>query len=76
MGAESSYREALQLARDQGGRLFELRAATGLAQLWHEQGRTGAARELLAPIAGWFGTGADAPDLHEAEALLDRLGSG
>ncbi|MBV9755608.1 MAG: AAA family ATPase, partial [Alphaproteobacteria bacterium] len=39
MGAESSYREALQLARDQGGRLFELRAATGLAQLWHEQGR-------------------------------------
>jgi class 3 adenylate cyclase/predicted ATPase len=71
--AESSYREALQRARDQGGRLFELRAATSLARHWRKQGRAAAARELLGGIAGWFGGDRDAPDVSAAEALLEQL---
>ena len=53
---------------------MELRAATSLARLWGEQGRRGEARELLAPLYGWFTEGFDTPDLKEAKALLDELG--
>jgi len=51
---------------------YELRAATSLARLWGEQGRT-EARELLAPVYGWFTEGVDTADLKEAKGLLDKL---
>jgi predicted ATPase len=71
--AEESFRTALAIAREQGTRGYELRAATGLARLWREQGRRTAARELLAPVYGWFTEGFDTADLKEAKALLDEL---
>ena len=54
---------------------FELRAATSLARLWRDQGKVQQARELLAPVYGWFTEGFDTRDLKEAKALLDELGS-
>jgi class 3 adenylate cyclase/predicted ATPase len=71
--AEDSFRTALAIAREQGTRGYELRAATSLARLWGEQGRQVEARELLAPVYGWFTEGFDTPDLKEAKALLDEL---
>jgi tetratricopeptide (TPR) repeat protein len=53
-GAEQSYRQALATAERQGAKLFELRAATSLARLWRDQGKREQARELLAPVYGWF----------------------
>jgi predicted ATPase len=73
--AEDSFRIALTIAREQGTRGYELRAATSLARLWREQGRRGEARELLAPVYGWFTEGFDTADLKEAKALLDELAS-
>ena len=70
---EDSFRTALAIAREQGTRGYELRAATSLARLWREQGRRGEARELLAPVYGWFTEGFDTADLKEAKALLDEL---
>ena len=72
-GAEQLYNRALVLAREQEARSLELRAAVSLARLWREQGRTKEARELLAPLYGWFTEGFDTPDLVEAKALLDAL---
>ena len=60
-------------AREQGTRGYELRAATSLARLWREQGRRAEARDLLAPLYGWFTEGFDTTDLKEAKALLDEL---
>jgi predicted ATPase len=71
--AEDSFRTALAIAREQGTRGYELRAATSLARLWGEQGRRAQARELLAPVYGWFTEGFDTADLKEAKALLDEL---
>jgi len=71
--AEDSFRTALAIAREQGTRGYELRAATSLARLWREQGRRADAHELLAPICGWFTEGFDTPDLKEAKALLAEL---
>jgi predicted ATPase len=71
--AEDSFRTALAIAREQGTRGYELRAATSLARLWHEQGRRGEARKLLAPLYGWFTEGFDTADVKEAKALLDEL---
>ena len=71
--AEDSFRTALAIAREQGSRGYELRAATSLARLWREQGRRGEARELLAPLYGWFTEGFDTADLKEAKALLAEL---
>jgi predicted ATPase len=71
--AEDSFRTALAIAREQGTRGYELRAATSLARLWAAQGRQGEARELLAPLYGWFTEGFDTPDLKDAKALLDEL---
>jgi len=71
--AEESFRSALAIAREQGTRGYELRAATSLARLWREQGRRGEARELLAPVYGSFTEGFDTRDLKEAKALLDEL---
>ena len=60
-------------ARSQNARLLELRAATSLARLLRDQGKPQQARELLAPIYGWFTEGFDTLDLKEAKALLDEL---
>jgi len=71
--AEESYHQALAVARRQSAKLFELRAATSLARLWRHQGKPQQARELLAPIYGWFTEGFDTLDLKEAKALLEQL---
>jgi len=71
--AEESFRTALAIAREQGTRGYELRAATSLARLWREQGRRGEARDLLAPLYGSFTEGFDTADLKDAKALLDEL---
>ena len=64
---------AIDTAREQNARLEELRAATSLARLWTDQGKRDEARDLLAPIHGWFTEGLDMRDLKEAKALLDDL---
>ena len=71
--AEDSFRTALAIAREQGTRGYELRAATSLARLWREQSRQSEARDLLAPLYGWFTEGFDTADLKDAKALLDQL---
>ena len=71
--AEDSFRTALVIAREQGTRGYELRAATSLARLWRKQGRRNEARDLLAPLYDSFTEGLDTPDLKEAKALLDEL---
>jgi predicted ATPase len=73
VGAEASFRNALEVARRQSGKLWELRAATGLARLWQQQDRKKEARELLAPAYDWFTEGFDTRDLKEAKALLEEL---
>jgi predicted ATPase len=70
---ESALRTALQIAEEQGAFLLKLRAATSLARLWRDQGKTQQARELLAPVYGWFTEGFDTLDLKEAKALLEEL---
>jgi predicted ATPase len=72
--AQSILEEALRTAQRQGARFFELRAASRLARLLSEAGQRDQARDLLAPIYGWFTEGFDTPDLKEAKALLDALG--
>jgi predicted ATPase len=71
---ESIFRQAIEIARAQESRSFELRAATSLARLWQRQDKHHAARELLAPVYEWFTEGFDTRDLKEAKALLDELG--
>jgi predicted ATPase len=71
--AEELYRKALSVAQEQEAKLWELRAAASLARLWRDQGRCGAARDLLAPVYGWFTEGFATPDLKAAKMLLDEL---
>jgi len=71
--AELSYHQALSIARQQSARLFELRAATSLARLWHDQGKEPEARDLLAPVCGWFTEALDLPVLEDAKELLAQL---
>jgi len=73
---EASIRQALELARKQQAKSWELRAATSLARLWGEQGRGAEAHGLLAPVYGWFAEGVDTADLKDARALLDDLATG
>jgi predicted ATPase len=73
--AEAWLRRALDVARRQEAKSLELRAAISLARLWQQQGKRDAARELLAPIYGWFTEGFDTADLQEAKALLEALGA-
>ena len=70
---EANLRQAIAVAQRQGAKGWELAAATRLARLWGEEGRRAEARELLAPIYGWFTEGHDTPDLKQAKALLDEL---
>ena len=72
--AEELYRKALSIAAEQEAKLWELRAAVSLARLRRDQGRRAEARDLLAPIYGWFTEGFGTPDLKDAKALLDELG--
>ena len=71
--ADLLYR-AIELSREQGSHLWRLRAAIDLAELLRDQGQPDKARELLAPIHGWFGEGFDAPDLRRGSRLLEALG--
>ena len=73
--AQAHFERALEIARAQLLRSWELRAATSLARLWRDHGRRAEAHDLLAPVYGWFTEGFDTPDLREAKALLDELAS-
>ena len=72
-GAEASYHEAIAIAQRQSAKLWELRAAASLARLWRDQGKRTEARDLLAPVYGWFTEGFGTPVLRQAEALLVEL---
>ena len=71
--AEVYFERALAVARQQQAKSWELRAAMSLARLWRDQGKPQQARELLAPVYGWFTEGFDTLDLKEAKALLEEL---
>jgi predicted ATPase len=71
--AEELYYKALSIAKEQEAKLWELRAAVNLTRLRRDQGRLTEARDLLAPVHGWFTEGFDTPDLKEAKTLLDEL---
>jgi predicted ATPase len=71
--AEEYFERALAVARQQQAKSWELRASMSLARLWRDQGKVRQARELLAPVYGWFAEGHDTRDLKEAKALLEEL---
>jgi len=71
--AEASLHKAIEVARRQQAKSWELRATVSLCRLWQQQGRMGEARQMLAEIYGWFTEGFDTPDLQEAKALLEEL---
>ena len=71
--AEAYFERALAVARQQQAKSWELRAAMSLARLWRDQGKVQQARELLAPVYGWFTEGFDTRDLKDAKALLEEL---
>jgi predicted ATPase len=70
---QTYFERALAVARQQQAKSWELRAAMSLARLWRDQGKVQQARELLAPVFGWFTEGFDTRDLKEAKALLADL---
>jgi predicted ATPase len=71
--AEGGFKQAIEIARVQGAKLLELRAAVSLARLWQDQGNRGEARDLLAPVLEWFTEGFDTADLNEAKSLIESL---
>jgi predicted ATPase len=71
--AEPYFERALEIARAQKAKSWELRAAMSMARLWRDQGRRQQAHDLLARVYGWFTEGFDTLDLKEAEALLEQL---
>jgi class 3 adenylate cyclase/predicted ATPase len=71
--AEAYFERALAVARQQQAKSWELRASMSLARLWRDQGKVQQARELLAPVYGWFTEGFDTRDLKEAKGLLEEL---
>jgi predicted ATPase len=71
--AEVSFHQAIEIARRQQARSWELRAAMSLSRLWQSQNKREEARQLLAGIYDWFTEGFDTPDLKEAKALLEEL---
>ena len=72
-GAQAHFQRAVEIARVQHARSWELRAATSLARLWRDQGKRAEACDLLAPVYGWFTEGIDTLDLKEADVLLRAL---
>jgi class 3 adenylate cyclase/predicted ATPase len=74
--AELCFHHAIEIARNQQAKSFELRTATSLARLWQRQGKRQDAYDLLAPVYGWFTEGFDTADLIDAKALLDELSEG
>jgi class 3 adenylate cyclase/tetratricopeptide (TPR) repeat protein len=75
IAAEASYREAIHASREMNAHLPELRATTGLAQVWQQQGRTDEALQLVSDCLDWFSEGFEAPDLIEAKTLVEDLNS-
>jgi predicted ATPase len=73
--AEAYFKRSLSVARAQQAKSWELRAAMSMARLWRDQGKPQQARELLAPVYGWFTEGFDTRDLKDAKALLEELAS-
>ena len=73
--AEAYFDRALAVSRQQQAKSWELRAAMSMARLWRDQGKRDEARDLLAPVYGWFTEGFDTLDLKEAKKLLDELGA-
>ena len=71
--AEAYFERALAVSRKQQAKSWELRAAMSMARLWRDQGKVQQARELLAPVYGWFTEGFDTRDLKDAKALLEEL---
>jgi predicted ATPase len=71
--AQRISNRALAAARQQQAKSWELRAAMSMARLWRDQGKRREARDLLAPVYGWFTEGFGTLDLKEAKALLDEL---
>ena len=71
--AETHFSHALEVARRPQTKSWELRASMSLARLWRDQGKVQRARELLAPVYGWFTEGFETRDLKEAKVLLDEL---
>jgi predicted ATPase len=71
--AQAYFERALAVARQQQAMSWELRAAMSMARLWRDQGKRDEARELLAPVYGWFTEGFDTSDLQDAKKLLDEL---
>jgi predicted ATPase/DNA-binding SARP family transcriptional activator len=70
---EACFRQAIEVARQQQAKSWELRAVMSLCRLWQEQGKREEARQMLAGIYGWFTEGFDTPDLKEARVLLEEL---
>jgi predicted ATPase len=73
--AQEYFERALAVARAQQAKSWELSAAMSMARLWRDQGKREEARDLLAPVYGWFTEGFDTLDLKEAKSLLDQLSS-
>jgi predicted ATPase len=71
--SQAYFERALAVARRQKSKSWELCAAISMARLWRDQGKRDEARDLLAPVYGWFTEGFDTRDLKEAKALLDEL---
>jgi predicted ATPase len=71
--AEAYFNHALTTTRAQEAKSWGLRTAMSMARLWRDQGKPQQARELLAPVYGWFNEGFDTRDLKEAKALLNEL---
>jgi predicted ATPase len=71
--AETAMHQAIDVARRQNAKSWELRGAMSLARLWTEQGRQQEEAALLAPVYAWFTEGFDTADLKEAKTLLDKL---
>ena len=71
--AEASFHKAIEVARRQQAKSWELRATVSLSRLWQQRGKLEKARQRLAEIYGWFTEGFDTPDLQEAKALIEEL---
>jgi hypothetical protein len=71
--AEACFQKAIEIARQQQAKSWELRATVSLARLWQQQGKIAEARQMLAKIYNWFTEGFDTTDLREAKVLLDEL---